>query len=757
MNIIAISATNIDLLLPTEYCTDMKDNSYFWCKILENDVYFNQTKKEHGELWVLNEKIVIRIRSSLKVLKSYLQAKPFLFVYLKCKDNIIGQSEVNLQPLVPTDDIQEFLKITSNNNTLNQRCYLYKKDLIENDEIKIGNSYLDLQLKLQYVGDKTDIAMDVPSIVFNDIVALNSTNQQKSDLKQINYNEIDYHRNPAGDFGRYTTGVQMFNFSNGCNVPNKHSLNYEITKDQPIKTMCSQSVDTLPCQCSVNDYSKNVEAYHCYCLNILLIGIKSISPRLTVPNIEIRFHHPKTEIMSTFYPKMPLLLGEKVKLQDVGCKLHFISATNEIKHLLLSFPPKISIYKIEGNTKTCISQNVIDIKQLFHQNKSECQCDIPLYDMEQNNIGNLDIILNLEDHGPYYRIKKKTPSENLGPPILDDSLAYKIVDELETWKERQKEIFKVELKRKEDRHLNLLSEEWQKHRENLEAKLACSVEQCKMLANSLNSATDDLRTRRLKSLEKETRLIKANEDLQWKYETKLRELKESFHTMQEELMLKINALEKRKTALETQVEQLSTENERLQLFVTKQSEELEIYQKGSLTQDQTTNLLQELKVLEKKLQNALESKSFFKEQWAKAVREIHRMKTEYQQAIKVQIKNSKEELQNLDLEQILSADSTALTDDKILLNEIQKEIDVIKPKSSFIEKDTYCQAFMPANIAPKISQINDKNKFKKSEENDERLQVLLEERDSLLKTGSYTIDDTIIMKLNTEIRSLMIK
>ncbi|XP_076620130.1 rha isoform X2 [Colletes latitarsis] len=605
------------------------------------------------------------------------------------------------------------------------------------------------------LGLKSDLKMHKPEL----LLSLSIHDQESTILntQSENYNEIDYHRNPAGDFGRYTTGVQMFNFSNGCNVPNKHSLNYEITKDQPIKTMCSQSVDTLPCQCSVNDYSKNVEAYHCYCLNILLIGIKSISPRLTVPNIEIRFHHPKTEIMSTFYPKMPLLLGEKVKLQDVGCKLHFISATNEIKHLLLSFPPKISIYKIEGNTKTCISQNVIDIKQLFHQNKSECQCDIPLYDMEQNNIGNLDIILNLEDHGPYYRIKKKTPSENLGPPILDDSLAYKIVDELETWKERQKEIFKVELKRKEDRHLNLLSEEWQKHRENLEAKLACSVEQCKMLANSLNSATDDLRTRRLKSLEKETRLIKANEDLQWKYETKLRELKESFHTMQEELMLKINALEKRKTALETQVEQLSTENERLQLFVTKQSEELEIYQKGSLTQDQTTNLLQELKVLEKKLQNALESKSFFKEQWAKAVREIHRMKTEYQQAIKVQIKNSKEELQNLDLEQILSADSTALTDDKILLNEIQKEIDVIKPKSSFIEKDTYCQAFMPANIAPKISQINDKNKFKKSEENDERLQVLLEERDSLLKTGSYTIDDTIIMKLNTEIRSLMIK
>lgn len=93
---------------------------------------------------------------------------------------------------------------------------------------------------------------------------------------------------------------------------------------------------------------------------------------------------------------------------------------------------------------------------------------------------------------------------------------------------------------------------------------------------------------------------------------------------------------------------MSTENERLQLLVAKQAEELEIYQKGSLTQDQTANLLQELKTLEEKLQNALESKSFFKEQWARAVREMHRMKIEYQQAIHVQIKNSKEELENLE-------------------------------------------------------------------------------------------------------------
>lgn len=98
------------------------------------------------------------------------------------------------------------------------------------------------------------------------------------------------------------------------------------------------------------------------------------------------------------------------------------------------------------------------------------------------------------------------------------------------------------LKRKEERHLNILNEEWQKQKENLESKLAYSVEQCKMLANSLNNATEDLRTRRLKSLETETRLIKANEDLQWRYETKLQELNDSLYEMQNESKSKVHKI-----------------------------------------------------------------------------------------------------------------------------------------------------------------------------------------------------------------------
>lgn len=98
-----------------------------------------------------------------------------------------------------------------------------------------------------------------------------------------------------------------------------------------------------------------------------------------------------------------------------------------------------------------------------------------------------------------------------------------------------------------------------------------------------------------------------------------------------------------------QHEPLIRENEKLQEIVNKQAEKLEIYEKGTLTQDQTALFLQELKSLEEKLTNAQKCKSFFKEQWGKSVREIHKMKIENQQAVELQIKSNKEELNNFKL------------------------------------------------------------------------------------------------------------
>lgn len=109
------------------------------------------------------------------------------------------------------------------------------------------------------------------------------------------------------------------------------------------------------------------------------------------------------------------------------------------------------------------------------------------------------------------------------------------------------------------------------------------------------------------------------------------------------------------------------------------------------------------------------------------------------------------------LAEILSVDTRALNNDQILLKELQKEINVIKPKQTFAPKEDYNRIFTIADdIYTKTSYNGNKIGFDKSEEYNDRLQALKEERDSLLRTGSYAADDIVIKKLNTEIRSLLV-
>lgn len=107
-------------------------------------------------------------------------------------------------------------------------------------------------------------------------------------------------------------------------------------------------------------------------------------------------------------------------------------------------------------------------------------------------------------------------------------------------------------------------------------------------------------------------------------------------------------MENQNRELQNMLDALKLENEKLSRLVKEQKEALEAHEKGSLSREQTATLLQDLKSMEEKLTTAQKSKTFFKEQWGKAVKDIHRMKLEQHRNVELQIKSSKEELKNLE-------------------------------------------------------------------------------------------------------------
>lgn len=84
-----------------------------------------------------------------------------------------------------------------------------------------------------------------------------------------------------------------------------------------------------------------------------------------------------------------------------------------------------------------------------------------------------------------------------------------------------------------------LNEIWQVKTQTLERKLADSVEQCGALTNSLTTVTQDLKRRRIRSLEREQTLVRENECLQRQLEEKTRDLQEAFSFTHEKMTKKV--------------------------------------------------------------------------------------------------------------------------------------------------------------------------------------------------------------------------
>lgn len=165
LSIIATCTENLHLLLPEHL--NNHGVVHFLYRILENDIELKSFDIEFEGSCIFHEKVIVRIQSSLNVLKHYLRSKPNLLIFLKHENNIIAESLVNLQSLVPVNNLQEFLKCTTNASViLHERCFLTKLDAIEKPtENQCKKSYLDLQLKLQYIGSKIDVAHDPDTII----------------------------------------------------------------------------------------------------------------------------------------------------------------------------------------------------------------------------------------------------------------------------------------------------------------------------------------------------------------------------------------------------------------------------------------------------------------------------------------------------------------------------------------------------------------------------------------------------------------
>ncbi|XP_029366024.1 centrosomal protein of 120 kDa isoform X2 [Echeneis naucrates] len=344
------------------------------------------------------------------------------------------------------------------------------------------------------------------------------------------------------------------------------------------------------------------------------------------------------------------------------------------------------------------------------------------------------------------------PVSPAAPPVVlpaptppRDTLEYRKALELELWKEEQEDLFDHQLRKKELSHMQALAEEWRRRDREREALVKKKEVEYNLLEEQLQKTLSDLEKREKQLVEAE--LQRLQRELRAEHELTLRELQESGRRLRQDCDHRV-ALEKDKVRL------MEEERARLLQQITdaecryKQLEkEFQVYREQQSSRPEfrlqsDLNLLTLEKVeLERKLESTTKSKLHYKQQWGRALKELARFKQREQENAMTRLKKQQAELEAMRLRFLAAEEKDAVRQDRQELDDIRNELNRLKQQE--VARGPAPSLFDSAP-SPGVN-----------ESADEHLSRLLEERDTLLRTGVYSHEDRIIAELSRQIQDAM--
>lgn len=393
-----------------------------------------------------------------------------------------------------------------------------------------------------------------------------------------------------------------------------------------------------------------------------------------------------------------------------------------------------------------------------------------------NRIAELSYAITLEDYGlvKMHEVLVSDSSQCVGagqqrhaphtqPPCVPENhpepretLEYKAALELEMWKEMQEDIFENQLKKKEMAHMQALAEEWKKRDREREALVKKKVAEYTVLEEQLQKTLRDLDKRERHLFSAESELQRVKKELQAEHERNKQELQDSVRRAREECAhqielerSKIKQMEEDKLRLQQQLYEAENKHKILekefQQYKEQQSSKPEIQLQSEI------NLLTLEKVeLERKLESATKSKLHYKQQWARALKELARLKQREQESAMARLKKQQQELEHMRLRYLAAEEKELGKTDRQELEDIRNELNRLKQQ----EEERKQLQDVRDNSAGRVDSPHSR---KLNENMDDYLSRLIEERDTLLRTGVYNHEDHIVSELDRQIREAIAK
>ncbi|NWR34883.1 CE120 protein, partial [Tachuris rubrigastra] len=776
-------ATQLEQLIPsTVKLPDLQPEFFFYYSLLGNDV----TNEPFTDLINPNfepERASVRIRSTVDALQVYLSTQSKLQIYLCCGDHSLGSTEIPLSGLLKKGNVEldqhpvaiegSFVLVPP--NRAKQKLPQLPLDLAPTLGVSVVLQRENVTAQPLIPLNPPTESKQPPEKALSPVSGKTESLQQRSQKVPSQADQCSSKEDVATE-----SEVESLKFEKGTK-PRKTADNDPVAASQPNPVGVCSSSEPVSAQKIVIPASS-----HHFCFSIDLRSIRglevgfpincilSAAPIMTSPPVEIRKNMevflPKSycafdfatiphQLQDTFFRWLPLLV-ELWHKDKTAKDLLLGVARLQLSNILASEKTRF----LGGNGEQCWRQTCNETVSVTAAHGSG------------NRIAELSYATTLEDYGlvKVQEVMVSDSSQGIGAgqqqhiphtqphcvpedhPEPRETLEYKAALELEMWKEMQEDLFENQLKKKEMVHMQALAEEWKKRDRERQALVKKKVAEYNVLEEKLQKTLKDLDKRERQLFSAESELQRVKKELQAEHERNVQVLQDSVWRAREQCAhqielerSKIKQLEEDKLRLHQQLYEAENKHKILekefQQYKEQQSSKPEIQLQSEI------NLLTLEKVeLGRKLESATKSKLHYKQQWTRALKELARLKQREQENAMAHLKKQQQELEHMRLRYLAAEEKELGKTDRQELEDIRNELNRLKQQ----EEERKQLQDAKDNSAGIVDGLHCR---KLNDNTDDYLSRLIEERDTLLRTGVYNHDDHIVSELDRQIREAIAK
>lgn len=540
----------------------------------------------------IQEKVSIKFRSSLSALQEYFEKIFYIPLEVMSGEKTLGSLEIKLSDLITTTNLQEYLeKHSTSVCEIEGRCEIKLAHAMQSDE---NRPVLEFKASVQYIGTKqlhqTELLEKYKRCQQVDLQA-GGDHMSEVHAKVVKSPSHEK-RNPLSDIPEVRTESDASHQVKSVGVAKSHERH--------------QSKEQMENECPTSELS------HLFSFNLKLSQIK-FNRKVEKGIWQFSFFHDKADTQRTFVNRdITSVAGDMLSFEDLDLKLYYTSTPSGIMELIESSNTCTICVKGPRGTH---AQAELDCKSLLIGNRKQLGGNILMQNQINSINGMANVSASLEDLGMNHNSTVKTvlsqvvqerpgvqrsemnvthTVEDPKSAMLDDNLAYKMIEELSEWKAKQQENFISDLKLKETQYLEQLHDTWIQKQEKCEEDLVMKANQLNVLTKAMKDQQQQLKDKDRKQSRDGQELQTMKQELEKHFNSQLMAIRERARRMEDDLLHEIKLKDIRYEDNDRCLQHLKAENCELRQRNECLTAELNEVKGSSVPKHEVESLLQEM-------------------------------------------------------------------------------------------------------------------------------------------------------------------